>query len=343
MGVVSIVLALLLSWDIFAEDSPPSLPEDSPHQTEGQDREEALEDIPSCEEGNLEKCYELGNEEYESGSIDDAKDILGDACNNGFMKACSGLGFILEKEGDTAQARGHYSWACEQGFPRACTHLSRLFPVLPLKRQVASADTKKEGINSDIYHRAIDIFGKTCRRFYRSNQTIFSGGRVGSADLEKTCKEGQYMDCLRLANEKSLGGKDEEAKKLYRRSLLSGLKMAVDRLGPMVEADNGDEAVKLYTGACDEGYTRSCLRLGILEGKRGNTQKAEKILEKSCNKDSLACACVVLGKMKEEAKETALAVDFYLKGCKGGSDESCKEFLRLNASKKMFNAKAGGT
>ena len=330
MKAFIMALALTPPLHLLAEEdasSPPEKEEREERKEEKEEEEMAQESDVSCEDGNLEECYRLGNEEYKSGSIDEAKDLLGQACNDGFMKACSGLGLILEKEGDTASATGIYQKACGQGFSRACAHLNRL----GLGRQGAArlpASVNKGGkASDDALEGLTGIFLKACASLHNMRMSVAMG--KSPSHLGQSCRAGNPIDCLDLANMKQTEGDRKESEELLRLSFRSKIKIAGDRLGRIQEKTSPDKALATYTEACNEGFVMSCTGLGVFEDRRGNKEKAKKIFTKSCAAGE-ARACRHLGKIEEEGGDRPKAKDSYLKSCKLGNIGGCREFVRLD-------------
>ena len=328
MGISTMVLALLLPLTTLGEEEVVDDPEREEQELEEEEEE------GSCEDGDMEKCYELGNEEYKSGSIDEAKDILGQACNDGYMKACSSLGSIIEKEGDMASASGLYKKACEGDFPRACESFNRLNPGMP-QRLPASVDKGQENISPETLEKLVGSVEESCRELGRVRKMM--NGEKSLAGLEASCRAGNPVDCYVAGMEYAAdtnNSNEEKAIELFRLSLNSKIGLASDRLGSLLMAKGKTkEAMAVYAKGCGGGFGRNCTALGKLEEKKGKMKKAKGFFKQGCDGGDPE-GCHGLAKLEEKGNNVVSARTLYRRACLLHDQRGCGNFLRLDKEHK---------
>jgi TPR repeat protein len=79
----------------------------------------------ACDAGDLEGCYELGNQYSDPGTAlpeDDGRAavLLRRACDGGVGPACNNLAFLFHRHKDEAEAAPSFKRACELGESSSC-------------------------------------------------------------------------------------------------------------------------------------------------------------------------------------------------------------------------------
>ena len=167
-----------------------------------------------CNDGNNNKCYELGIMYYkgESGLGADTKkssELFGKACKGSIGEACNYLGVMYElteitTKNNNRKASGFYKKACDGGIAASCNNLG----VLYLDGEGFSSANKRE---AELYFKsACDLeYAEGC---FNMGKMHFNGEGGLSVDIikameygQKACKLGYKKACIR--DEKELGGK----------------------------------------------------------------------------------------------------------------------------------------
>jgi len=239
-------------------------------------------DIESCDNGNVEACYNLAMKYYQGKEVlkdkVKAKKLFLKSCKGGYRNGCYMFGNMYVKENKidenlTISIRNikflkdkkSEITSCNRGFSPSCYNIGYFYS---LGKEVDKNISK-----------AKSFFAKACAGEYRRG--CYNVGEIHVAELrlaegekktkdyyKKTCDNEDMIGCFKLAYMYNMGEKIKKnipkAIELYSIACKNGVTLACLNLGNILEKEQTEKSVslalRLYKKACSGGERQGCIQ-----------------------------------------------------------------------------------
>lgn len=289
----------------------------------------------ACEQGDGDKCYNLGRMYMEGNGTDQSyykareayklgceKGNNEDACREFGKLQSDGLGespddHVVEQPSNQRQTSPvlkqsqfeSYKIACEQGDGDKCYSLGRMY---------------MDGNGTDkSYSKAREAYKQGCeQRSYSTMEACYALGKI-------------------YANGLGVGRNYNKAQKLFKHTCRSGDSKGCGDLGHMYLYGNGvkknySQAIQLLKKGCEHNDAKACSTLGTLyitgQVVKEDYKKAYGLFDKGCRAGD-ALGCYNMGNIYENgigrAQSKHDAIHFYNLACSAGLQEGCQSLKLL--------------
>ncbi len=302
---------------------------------------------------NLSPLEEL--ELYEKGGLE----AIYSRCQRGSGRDCLKIGIVALNKRNYKEALNSFKRSCSFKYPLGCFNLALLYKKgLGVKRDLKEALRYfKLSCSKDINvgckeaaqisenlkdQKSVLYYLKLGCKYNCSTSCQLLGDKLVDKKEKlnyylKSCKLGNGEGCAKAGSIYEDRGNRELAKRYYQLACQLNSGNGCGLLGDLIIDKNSALALKHYKKACSLGYGRGCTLVGILykEGKRGvkgDKVKSKEFFLKGCKeRDGEGCNEIGYSYIAGDSKNTNYerAFKYFLKGCKLGSIESCKNGVAL--------------
>jgi len=240
------------------------------------------EHIESCENGNVEECYNLAIKYYQGKEVlkdkDKAKKLFLKSCKGGYKSGCCMFGDMYVKDNkidknltisikniNFLKDKKSEISACNSGSSARCYNIGYSYAVgKEVDKNISKAKSFFAKACAGGYRRGCCNIGE----MYVAELRLSEGEKETKDYYKKICDNKDMIGCFKLAYMYNMGEKIKKnipkAKELYSIACKNGVTVACLNLGNLLEKEQTEKsaslALRLYKKACSGGERQGCIR-----------------------------------------------------------------------------------